>query len=95
MTIIIIIDEEESGKFVSSSSFLQLSSSSPTISRFVMSFLMRFPHDEDTVYLAHCYPYRYSDMMLDLEKLMADPARAAFIKKEILCQVKPHTLGIN
>ena len=27
-------------------------------------------------------------MMLDLEKLMADPARAAFIKKETLCQVE-------
>ena len=52
-----------------------------------MSFLMRFPHEEDTVYLAHCYPYRYSDMMLDIEKLMEDPARAAFIKKETLCQV--------
>ena len=52
-----------------------------------MSFLMRFPHEEDTVYLAHCYPYRYSDMMLDVEKLMDDPARAAFIKKETLCQV--------
>ena len=53
-----------------------------------MSFLMRFPHEDDTVYLAHCYPYRYSDMMLDIEKLMNDPARAAFIKKETLCQVK-------
>ena len=30
------------------------------ICRFVMSFLMRFPHEDDTVYLAHCYPYRYS-----------------------------------
>ena len=35
---------------------------------------------------AHCYPYRYSDMMLDLERLMADPYRAPFIKQEILCQ---------
>ena len=52
-----------------------------------MSFLMRFPHEDDTVYLAHCYPYRYSDMMLDIEKLMDDPARATFIKKETLCQV--------
>ena len=25
------------------------------------------------------------DMMLDVERLMADPARAAFIKKETLC----------
>ena len=30
--------------------------------------------------------YRYSDMMLDIEKLMEDPARAPFIKKETLCE---------
>ena len=59
-----------------------------------MSFLMRFPHEDDTVYLAHCYPYRYSDMMLDVEKLMDDPARAAFIKKETLCQVKFYILCV-
>ena len=26
--------------------------------RFVMSFSLMFPHSEDEVYLAHCYPYR-------------------------------------
>ena len=31
-------------------------------------------------------PARYSDMMLDIEKLMEDPARAPFIKKETLCE---------
>ena len=54
--------------------------------KYVMSFLMSFPHGDDTAYLAHCYPYRYSDMMLDLEKIMADPERAKYIKKEGLCQ---------
>ena len=32
------------------------------------------------------YPARYSDMMLDIEKLMEDPARAPFIQKETLCE---------
>ena len=54
--------------------------------RYIMSFCLQFPHDGDTVYLAHCYPYRYSDMMMDLERLMADPFRAPFIKKDTLCQ---------
>ena len=54
--------------------------------RYVMSFLISFPHADDTVYLAHCYPYRYSDMMLDLERIMADPERAQYIKRESLCQ---------
>ena len=29
---------------------------------------------------------RYSDMMLDLERIMADPERAQYIKMETLCQ---------
>ena len=29
---------------------------------------------------------RYSDMMLDVEKIMNDPERAQFVKKDILCQ---------
>ena len=53
---------------------------------YIMTFVMSFPHDNDTVYMAHCYPYRYSDMMIDVEKLMADPYRAPFIRKEILCK---------
>ena len=34
------------------------------------------------ILLAH----RYSDMMLDLERIMADPDRAQYIKMETLCQ---------
>ena len=26
--------------------------------KYVMSFLISFPHENDTVYLSHCYPYR-------------------------------------
>ena len=40
-----------------------------------MSFTVVFPHEGDTCYLAHCYPYRYSDMMLDLANIRADPVR--------------------
>ena len=24
---------------------------------YIMSFLIQFPHSQDTVYLAHCYPF--------------------------------------
>ena len=40
------------------------------ICRFVMSFLMRFPHEDDTVYLAHCYPYRYSGLTIMMMSVM-------------------------
>ena len=53
---------------------------------YTLTFTLTFPHSGDTVYLAHCYPYRYSDMMLDLERIMADPQRAQYIKRESLCQ---------
>ena len=37
-------------------------------------------------YLAHCYPYRYTDLMEDLKRLKADPARAACLSEKVLCQ---------
>ena len=58
---------------------------------YIMSFMLQFPHAQDTVYLAHCYPYRYSDMMLDLERIRQDPKRARWMTQKILC----HTLAGN
>ena len=37
--------------------------SDKTPTRYVMSFVVKFPHEGDTAYLAHCYPYRYSGNM--------------------------------
>ena len=50
--------------------------------QYVMSFTVVFPHEGDTCYLAHCYPYRYSDMMLDLANIRADPVRS-----DIFCNI--------
>ena len=58
---------------------------------YIMSFILRFPHSKDTVYVAHCYPYRYSDMMLDLERIRKDPERSKWMTQKILC----HTLAGN
>lgn len=58
---------------------------------YIMSFLLQFPHSQDTVYLAHCYPYRYSDLMLDLGRLRADPERSKWMTQKVLC----HTLAGN
>ena len=59
--------------------------------KYVMSFLMSFPHADDTAYLAHCYPYRYSDMMQDVENIMkaevslrVDHFTVRFIKNETI-----------
>lgn len=31
-----------------------------------LTFNVSFPHDRDTVYLAHCYPYTYTDLQVKL-----------------------------
>ena len=51
-----------------------------------MSFTLQFPHDNDTCYLAHCYPYKYSDLMQDLSLIRSDPARARCCSQKVLCQ---------
>jgi hypothetical protein len=28
-------------------------------SSYTLTFTLTFPHERDTVYLAHCFPYRY------------------------------------
>ena len=39
-----------------------------------------------TVYLAHDYPFTYTDQQRYLQKLTSDPARAKFVKSRILCR---------
>nr|CAB3263164.1 uncharacterized protein LOC104265751 [Phallusia mammillata] len=42
--------------------------------------------EEDTIYLAHCYPYTYSDLRRHLDLMMEDPEVAQHVKKEVLCE---------
>ena len=51
-----------------------------------MSFTMTFPHEGDTCYLAHCYPYRYSDLTEDLLSIQSSPDRAQFCSQRLLCR---------
>ena len=51
-----------------------------------MSFTMTFPHEGDTCYLAHCYPYRYSDLTEDLLNIQTNPERAQFCSQRLLCR---------
>lgn len=49
---------------------------------------MEFPYENDTCYLAHCYPYTYTDLKSDLDTLMADSYRSHYVKKEVMCETK-------
>ena len=51
-----------------------------------MTFNITFPHDQDTVYLAHCYPYTYSDLQEYLTRISNDPVKTRFTKLRLLCR---------
>jgi len=40
--------------------------SDPDSSTFTLTFTLTFPHENDIVYLAHCFPYTYSDLQDDM-----------------------------
>ena len=53
---------------------------------YTLTFTISFPHTGDTVYLAHCYPYRYSDLTEDLMSIQSNPARAQYCSQRLLCR---------
>ncbi|KAK3735677.1 hypothetical protein QZH41_011997 [Actinostola sp. cb2023] len=66
---------------------------------FVLSFQMEFAHSGDVCYLAHCYPYSYSDLELYLRTLVDSPTTSQHVRKEFLCKTlagnKCHMLTIT
>lgn len=53
---------------------------------FCLSWSSRFPHDGDTCFFAHSYPYTYSDLQRYLRALVADPARSRYCAVRVLCR---------
>ncbi|KAM9172503.1 cytosolic carboxypeptidase 3 isoform 2-T2 [Pangshura tecta] len=58
---------------------------------FSLTWTFQFPHDRDTCYFAHCYPYTYSNLQDYLAAISRDPVRSTFCKIRILC----HSLARN
>ncbi|KAM6068279.1 cytosolic carboxypeptidase 2 [Theristicus caerulescens] len=53
---------------------------------FRLSWTTRFPHDGDTCFFAHSYPYTYSDLQRYLRALAADPVRSRYCAVRALCR---------
>ncbi|XP_050714852.1 cytosolic carboxypeptidase 2-like isoform X2 [Eriocheir sinensis] len=53
---------------------------------YTLSFNVTFPHDHDTVHLAHCYPYSYSDLQEHLLSIQNDPFKASVCRQRVLCR---------
>ena len=53
---------------------------------YTMTFSLKFEYDNDTVYLAYCYPYSYTDLQKYLLRLEQDPVRSQRFRRRTLCQ---------
>ncbi|NXY84212.1 CBPC3 carboxypeptidase, partial [Alcedo cyanopectus] len=58
---------------------------------FSLTWTFQFPHDRDTCYFAHCYPYTYSNLQEYLVGISKDPVKSTFCKIDALC----HSLAGN
>lgn len=53
---------------------------------FTLTFNIEFPHDNDTVYFAHSYPYTYSDLQDYLMEIQRHPIKSKYCKLRLLCR---------
>ncbi|KAM3920742.1 cytosolic carboxypeptidase 2 [Leptodactylus fuscus] len=53
---------------------------------YCLTWTFEFPHDNDTCYFAHCYPYTYSDLNRDLQRWTCDPACSQYCKIRAMCR---------
>uniref|UniRef100_UPI00398E3858 cytosolic carboxypeptidase 2-like n=1 Tax=Pristiophorus japonicus TaxID=55135 RepID=UPI00398E3858 len=51
-----------------------------------LTWTFEFPHNADTCYFAHCYPYTYSDLQDYLIDVANDPVRSTYCKVRVLCR---------
>lgn len=52
---------------------------------YALSFELKFHHDNDTVFMAHCYPYTYTQLVEDVRKWCSF-ANKDKIRKTVLCK---------
>ncbi|KAK4886667.1 hypothetical protein RN001_002938 [Aquatica leii] len=53
---------------------------------YTLTFTLEFPHDNDEVYLAYCYPYTYTDLQDYLLELSSHPIKSTFTTLRLLCK---------
>ncbi|XP_069018057.1 cytosolic carboxypeptidase 2 isoform X1 [Embiotoca jacksoni] len=58
---------------------------SDTVTSYSLSWTLQFPHDSDTCYLAHCYPYTYSHLQRYLRCISSNPEVMSYCKVRVLC----------
>ncbi|XP_067840829.1 uncharacterized protein [Heptranchias perlo] len=60
----------------------------PYVQHYCLEFQIEFSNKDDTYYLAHCYPYRYTDLKAHLDEIINDSKHLQYFKKEVLCETR-------
>ncbi|BFZ21529.1 hypothetical protein BsWGS_24568 [Bradybaena similaris] len=55
---------------------------------YTLEWQMELPNHKDTYYLAHCYPYTFTDLKEDLELLMNSDERSKVTQREVMCETR-------
>ncbi|KAH9508360.1 Cytosolic carboxypeptidase 2 [Bulinus truncatus] len=58
------------------------------VTYYMLEWQMEFPNADDTYYMAHCYPYSFTDLKEDLEVLLNNEERSQVMKREVLCETR-------
>ncbi|XP_012581203.1 PREDICTED: cytosolic carboxypeptidase 2 isoform X2 [Condylura cristata] len=53
---------------------------------YCLTWTIQFPHEQDTCYFAHFYPYTYTDLQCYLLSVANNPVQSKFCKLRTLCQ---------
>ncbi|XP_048217525.1 cytosolic carboxypeptidase 2 isoform X2 [Perognathus longimembris pacificus] len=53
---------------------------------YCLTWTIQFPHDQDTCFLAHFYPYTYTDLQCHLLAIAKNPIQSQFCKLQALCR---------
>ncbi|XP_042639317.1 cytosolic carboxypeptidase 2 [Orycteropus afer afer] len=53
---------------------------------YCLTWTIQFPHDQDTCFFAHFYPYTYSDLQCFLLSVINNPVQSQFCKLRTLCK---------
>ncbi|XP_051001003.1 cytosolic carboxypeptidase 2-like [Acomys russatus] len=53
---------------------------------YCLTWTIQFPHDQDTCFFAHFYPYTYTDLKCYLLSVVNNPIQSQFCKLQALCR---------
>ncbi|OXA61045.1 cytosolic carboxypeptidase 2-like isoform X2 [Folsomia candida] len=56
------------------------------VTLYTLTFNLKFKHSNDTIYLAHCYPYTYTRLQTYLRTLEDDAFRSNLLTVRLLCR---------